>query len=57
MTKPLGFNRGNDNITNTLEAVMEAKARAGQNLGAIELGNEPDRKWTINGSKWQPSNS
>ncbi|KAH8656832.1 hypothetical protein BGZ61DRAFT_486482 [Ilyonectria robusta] len=43
----LGFNRGNDNITNTLEAVMEAKARAGQNLGAIELGNEPDLYYSI----------
>lgn len=51
MTKSLGFNRGDDNITNTLEAVMEAKARAGHNLGAIELGNEPDSKWNINLSK------
>lgn len=37
-----GFNRGDDNITNTLEAVMAAKSRLHELLWGIELGNEPD---------------
>ncbi|KAJ0426845.1 hypothetical protein BJY00DRAFT_306836 [Aspergillus carlsbadensis] len=38
----LGFNRGDNNRSNTFEAVVEAKKRALSNLAAIELGNEPD---------------
>ncbi|KAF7713085.1 Beta-glucuronidase [Penicillium ucsense] len=38
----LGFNRGDNNQTNTYLAVQEAKKRALDHLWAIELGNEPD---------------
>ncbi|PVH67974.1 glycoside hydrolase family 79 protein [Cadophora sp. DSE1049] len=38
----LGFNRGDDNKTNTYEAVKMAKSKALKHLWAIELGNEPD---------------
>ncbi|KAH8901723.1 hypothetical protein GQ53DRAFT_790114 [Thozetella sp. PMI_491] len=40
----LGFNRGDNNRSNTFEAVLAAKARPNVmgNLWAIELGNEPD---------------
>ncbi|KAL3482979.1 hypothetical protein BJX62DRAFT_245344 [Aspergillus germanicus] len=38
----LGFNRGDNNRSNTFAAVVEAKKRALRNLAAIELGNEPD---------------
>ncbi|KAL2802462.1 hypothetical protein BJX63DRAFT_437848 [Aspergillus granulosus] len=38
----LGFNRGDNNRSNTFAAVVEAKKRALGNLAAIELGNEPD---------------
>ncbi|KAL4767147.1 hypothetical protein BDW60DRAFT_220775 [Aspergillus nidulans var. acristatus] len=37
-----GFNRGDNNRSNTFTAVVEAKKRALTNLAAIELGNEPD---------------
>ncbi|KAF3402328.1 Beta-glucuronidase [Talaromyces pinophilus] len=38
----LGFNRGDNNQTNTYLAVVEAKERALNHLWAVELGNEPD---------------
>ncbi|KAJ8130419.1 hypothetical protein O1611_g3210 [Lasiodiplodia mahajangana] len=38
----LGFNRGDDNITNSLEAALAAKSIILNSLWAIELGNEPD---------------
>jgi len=38
----LGFNRGRNNRTNTFAAVVEADKRAGNDIMAIELGNEPD---------------
>ncbi|KAI1859136.1 hypothetical protein JX265_010613 [Neoarthrinium moseri] len=38
----LGFNRGDNNFTNTMEAALTAQSRAGEFLLAIELGNEPD---------------
>lgn len=41
-----GFNRGRDNKSNTFEAILEARKRASNNIYAIELGNEPDRKTT-----------
>ncbi|KAL4931100.1 uncharacterized protein BDV17DRAFT_289095 [Aspergillus undulatus] len=37
----LGFNRGDNNRTNTFMAVEEARRRAGPTIWAIELGNEP----------------
>ncbi|KAH8694363.1 hypothetical protein BGZ61DRAFT_352180 [Ilyonectria robusta] len=42
-----GFNRGDDNITNTLEAVMAAKSRLHELLWGIELGNEPDLYYSV----------
>ncbi|KAG7285774.1 hypothetical protein NEMBOFW57_008068 [Staphylotrichum longicolle] len=36
------FNRGDNNRTNTFEAIMAAKQRALDYLWAIEIGNEPD---------------
>jgi hypothetical protein len=42
-----GFNRGRNNRTNTYSAILEANKRASQNIVAIELGNEPDRKLTL----------
>lgn len=39
---PQGFNRGDDNRTNTYLAVVDAKERALGQLWAVELGNEPD---------------
>lgn len=38
----IGLNRGDGNITNTLEAALAAKSRVSEYLWAIELGNEPD---------------
>ncbi|KAH8701534.1 hypothetical protein BGW36DRAFT_445075 [Talaromyces proteolyticus] len=38
----LGFNRGDDNRTNTYMAVQDARTRIPNNLWGIELGNEPD---------------
>ncbi|KAL2836299.1 hypothetical protein BJY01DRAFT_252030 [Aspergillus pseudoustus] len=38
----LGFNRGDNNRTNMLSAVLEARRRAGSQLWAVEIGNEPD---------------
>ncbi|KAH6672089.1 hypothetical protein B0J14DRAFT_618426 [Halenospora varia] len=38
----LGFNRGDNNRTNTYEAVLKAKPKALKYLWGIELGNEPD---------------
>ncbi len=44
-----GFNRGDNNRTNTFEAIMAVKQRALDYLWAIEIGNEPDRR-----SMWLP---
>lgn len=40
----IGLNRGDGNITNTLEAALAAKSNVSEYLWAIELGNEPDCK-------------
>lgn len=41
-----GSNRGDNNRTNTFEAIMAAKQRALDYIWAVEIGNEPDRRWT-----------
>ncbi|SPO00782.1 uncharacterized protein DNG_03530 [Cephalotrichum gorgonifer] len=38
----LGFNRGDNNRTNTFQAALAAKSKALDYLDLIELGNEPD---------------
>ncbi|KAF3386922.1 hypothetical protein F1880_001326 [Penicillium rolfsii] len=38
----LGFNRGDNNRSNTYRAVLDAKKRVLSHLWAVELGNEPD---------------
>ncbi|KAI8710732.1 Glyco-hydro-79C domain-containing protein [Fusarium sp. LHS14.1] len=38
----VGFNRGDNNITNSLEAATAAKSRLLGKLWGVELGNEPD---------------
>ncbi|KAH8894279.1 hypothetical protein GQ53DRAFT_780328 [Thozetella sp. PMI_491] len=43
----LGFNRGDDNMTNTLEAAMAAKSRLQGLLWGVELGNEPDLYYSV----------
>jgi len=41
---PAGFNRGNNNRTNTFAAVADAKKSPGllEHLRGVEIGNEPD---------------
>ncbi|RWA04355.1 hypothetical protein EKO27_g10750 [Xylaria grammica] len=43
----LGFNRGDNDFTNSLEAALAAKSRALDYLWAIELGNEPDIYYSV----------
>ncbi|GAW14074.1 hypothetical protein ANO14919_034660 [Xylariales sp. No.14919] len=43
----LGFNRGDNDFTNSLEAALAAKSRAVDYLWAIELGNEPDIYYSV----------
>ncbi|KAH9892094.1 hypothetical protein F4778DRAFT_750800 [Xylariomycetidae sp. FL2044] len=43
----LGLNRGDNNITNTLEAAMAAKASVSEFIWGIELGNEPDLYYSM----------
>ncbi|KAI8714924.1 Glyco-hydro-79C domain-containing protein [Fusarium sp. LHS14.1] len=41
----LGLNRGNNDKANSFAAAIKAKSIAGKYLWAVEMGNEPDRKW------------
>ncbi|KAJ3566688.1 hypothetical protein NPX13_g7041 [Xylaria arbuscula] len=43
----LGFNRGDNDIANSLEAALAAKSAASDYLYAIELGNEPDLYYLV----------
>jgi hypothetical protein len=47
-----GFNRGDNNQTNTYLAVVEAKERALNHLWAVELGNEPDGMEALAALPW-----
>ncbi|KAJ8122812.1 hypothetical protein ONZ43_g1086 [Nemania bipapillata] len=43
----LGLNRGDNDIANSLQAVLAAKSRILDYLWAIELGNEPDIYYSV----------
>ena len=49
---PQGFNRGDNNRTNTYLAVVDAKERALSHLWAVELGNEPDGMEALAALPW-----